>query len=194
MMVCLLVWLGWHEGSSPQRVGVWCAKLVHPTSLSVCLSAACSTLGRSHPQLLPPALPCAACCQLRPAALEDKYAHAQATRGRRPFGSSRPSLARIRPDAAVPHAVYDVTRRETLDAIGSHWLPEVLRYSTFPDAIKMLVANKIDRVGRMCGRSGGRQDGGHCRAVESGGVGGAAGRQPGRCAVSGQVGRHCLGR
>lgn len=42
--------------------------------------------------------------------------------------------------------VYDVTRRYTLDAIADHWLPEVARHSTFPDAIKMVVGNKIDMV------------------------------------------------
>ncbi len=44
-------------------------------------------------------------------------------------------------------AVYDVTRRETLDVIATHWLPEVLRNSTYPDAVRMIVANKIDKVG-----------------------------------------------
>ncbi len=43
--------------------------------------------------------------------------------------------------------VYDVTRRDTLDAIAQHWLPEVSRYCTFPDAVKMVVGNKIDMVG-----------------------------------------------
>lgn len=42
--------------------------------------------------------------------------------------------------------VYDVTRRETLESIASHWLPEVLRNSTYPDAVRMLVANKIDKA------------------------------------------------
>ena len=49
-------------------------------------------------------------------------------------------------------AVYDVTRRDTLDAIGRHWLPEVGRYSTFPDAIKMVIGNKIDMVGKGGGQ------------------------------------------
>ncbi|KXZ54309.1 RABC1 protein [Gonium pectorale] len=43
--------------------------------------------------------------------------------------------------------VYDVTRRETLDAIERLWLPEVDRFSTFPEAVKMVVGNKIDMEG-----------------------------------------------
>ena len=42
--------------------------------------------------------------------------------------------------------MYDVTRRDTLDAIARHWLPEVERYTTYPDAVKMVVGNKIDMV------------------------------------------------
>ncbi|KAG2496866.1 hypothetical protein HYH03_005267 [Edaphochlamys debaryana] len=42
--------------------------------------------------------------------------------------------------------VYDVTRPDTLEAIDRHWLPEVTRYGTFPDAVTMIVANKIDRL------------------------------------------------
>ncbi|GLC41957.1 hypothetical protein PLESTF_000104400 [Pleodorina starrii] len=42
--------------------------------------------------------------------------------------------------------VYDVTRRETLDAIGEHWLPEVCRHCSYPDAVKMVVGNKMDMV------------------------------------------------
>ncbi|PNW78683.1 hypothetical protein CHLRE_09g386900v5 [Chlamydomonas reinhardtii] len=42
--------------------------------------------------------------------------------------------------------VYDVTRRDTLDAIARHWLPEVERYTTYPDAVKMVVGNKIDMM------------------------------------------------
>lgn len=42
--------------------------------------------------------------------------------------------------------MYDVTRRETLDAIGRYWLPEAERNGTYPDAVKMIMANKIDMV------------------------------------------------
>ncbi|GFR46674.1 hypothetical protein Agub_g8289 [Astrephomene gubernaculifera] len=42
--------------------------------------------------------------------------------------------------------VYDVTRRDTLDAISSHWLPEVERHGTHADAVKVVLGNKIDRV------------------------------------------------
>jgi len=39
--------------------------------------------------------------------------------------------------------VYDVSKRSTFTAI-EHWLEEVEHYSTNPDVIKLLVANKID--------------------------------------------------
>lgn len=43
-------------------------------------------------------------------------------------------------------AVYDVTRRETFDSLGEIWMQEVDMYSTIENAIKMVVANKVDRV------------------------------------------------
>jgi len=43
--------------------------------------------------------------------------------------------------------VYDVTKRTTFAAI-EHWLEEVENYSTNPDVIKLLVANKIDMPDR----------------------------------------------
>ncbi|KAF8061922.1 YPTV3 [Scenedesmus sp. PABB004] len=43
--------------------------------------------------------------------------------------------------------VYDVTRPETLESIGSKWLPDFQAYGTRPDAVQMLVANKIDLGG-----------------------------------------------
>jgi Ras-related protein Rab-18 len=41
--------------------------------------------------------------------------------------------------------VYDVTRRETFDSLGEIWMQEVDMYSTIENAIKMVVANKVDR-------------------------------------------------
>mmetsp|Transcript_31262 Transcript_31262/g.69591 ORF Transcript_31262/g.69591 Transcript_31262/m.69591 type:complete len:212 (-) Transcript_31262:986-1621(-) len=41
--------------------------------------------------------------------------------------------------------VYDVTRPETLAAITNFWLPEYNRQSTYREAVKMIVGNKIDR-------------------------------------------------
>lgn len=43
--------------------------------------------------------------------------------------------------------VYDVTRRETFEALEEVWLREVGVYSTVPDAVKMVVANKTDLAG-----------------------------------------------
>ncbi|CAD7701353.1 unnamed protein product [Ostreobium quekettii] len=40
--------------------------------------------------------------------------------------------------------VYDVTRRETFESLGTVWLNEVEMYSTIEDAVKMVVANKVD--------------------------------------------------
>lgn len=41
--------------------------------------------------------------------------------------------------------VYDVTRAETFENV-QEWLKEVDIYSTHEDAVKMLIANKIDQV------------------------------------------------
>lgn len=43
--------------------------------------------------------------------------------------------------------MYDVTRRETFDNLSEVWLREVNMYSTFPDCVKLVVANKVDRDG-----------------------------------------------
>jgi Ras-related protein Rab-18 len=42
--------------------------------------------------------------------------------------------------------VYDVTRRETFDNIKD-WIKEIDMHSTHEDAVRMLIANKIDQVG-----------------------------------------------
>ena len=49
----------------------------------------------------------------------------------------------------MPHwmAVYDVTRPDTLQSIVDFWLPEFERHSSWRDAVKMIVGNKIDKVG-----------------------------------------------
>lgn len=47
-------------------------------------------------------------------------------------------------------AVYDVTRRETFESLGDIWMQEVDMYSTVENAIKMVVANKVDKVKSTC--------------------------------------------
>jgi GTPase SAR1 family protein len=42
--------------------------------------------------------------------------------------------------------VYDVTRRETFENLEDIWMREVDMYSTVEDAVKMVVANKVDLV------------------------------------------------
>ncbi|KAK2706105.1 ras-related protein Rab-18-B-like [Artemia franciscana] len=50
--------------------------------------------------------------------------------------------------------VYDVTQRSTFDNL-SNWLVELDTYSTFPNTVKMLVGNKIDKDGRQVTREEG---------------------------------------
>ena len=40
---------------------------------------------------------------------------------------------------------YDVTRRETFEAIQGTWMKEVAEHANIEHAVKMVVANKIDR-------------------------------------------------
>jgi Ras-related protein Rab-18 len=40
---------------------------------------------------------------------------------------------------------YDVTRRETFESIQTTWLKEVADHSNVEHAVKMIVANKVDR-------------------------------------------------
>lgn len=47
---------------------------------------------------------------------------------------------------SCPFPAYDVTRRATFDSIADVWMKEVDMYSTVDDAVKMVVANKIDMV------------------------------------------------
>lgn len=50
-------------------------------------------------------------------------------------------------DLGYGTAVYDVTRRETFEALEAVWMREFDIYSTVDCAIKMVVANKADLVG-----------------------------------------------
>merc|ERR1712093_527527 len=45
--------------------------------------------------------------------------------------------------------VYDVGRRESFDALANVWLKEVELYSTYPNAVKLLIGNKIDQEDRQ---------------------------------------------
>lgn len=40
---------------------------------------------------------------------------------------------------------YDVTRRETFESVQQTWIQEVDNYSNVDNAVKMIVANKVDR-------------------------------------------------
>lgn len=65
---------------------------------------------------------------------------------------------------------YDVTRRETFESLDEIWMREVDMYSTIEDAVKMVVANKLDKesereVSREEGQAFARQHG--CLFVET---------------------------
>lgn len=49
---------------------------------------------------------------------------------------------------------YDVTRRETFESIQDTWLQEVAEHSNVEGAVKMVVANKVDRLDLDTGRFG----------------------------------------
>lgn len=53
-------------------------------------------------------------------------------------------------------AVYDVTRRDTFSSLEAVWMQEFDIYSTVENAIKMVVANKVDlvRQGAWAGPAG----------------------------------------
>lgn len=60
--------------------------------------------------------------------------------------------------------VYDVTKRESFNALEEVWLKEVESYSTYPDCVMMLVGNKVDQekdrqVSREDGQSFARRHG-----------------------------------
>lgn len=48
--------------------------------------------------------------------------------------------------ACVLFTAYDVTRRETFESLDDIWMREVEMYSTIEDSVKMVVANKCDKV------------------------------------------------
>ena len=43
--------------------------------------------------------------------------------------------------------MYDITRRDTFDNLSQVWLREVDMYSTVPECVKLVIANKLDREG-----------------------------------------------
>jgi hypothetical protein len=47
-------------------------------------------------------------------------------------------------------AVYDVTRRETLESLSGSWMAELESYQPHPHVARMVVANKVDAVRRCC--------------------------------------------
>ena len=49
---------------------------------------------------------------------------------------------------------YDVTRRDTFENVERIWMKEVELYSNVEDAVKMVVANKVDLVGGARGQRG----------------------------------------
>jgi hypothetical protein len=51
-------------------------------------------------------------------------------------------------------AVYDVTRRETLESLSGSWMAELESYQPHPHVARMVVANKVDAVRRFEGRRG----------------------------------------
>ena len=57
----------------------------------------------------------------------------------------------LRADCTAARPVYDVTRRETFESLGNIWFNEVEMYSTIEDAVKMVVANKVDMVRALDG-------------------------------------------
>ena len=75
--------------------------------------------------------PCGPCASCRPHVLTDPTLLGAATRH---------AMLGTRP-------VYDVTRRETFEALEGNWMREFDIYSTVEGAIKMVVANKVDLVG-----------------------------------------------
>lgn len=48
--------------------------------------------------------------------------------------------------AVATPAVYDVTRADTFENLENIWMKEVDIYSNIEDAVKMVVANKVDLV------------------------------------------------
>jgi len=62
---------------------------------------------------------------------------------------------------------YDVTRRDTFENVERIWMKEVELYSNVEDAVKMVVANKVDLVGGAEGEGGAGAAGAGAREVSS---------------------------
>ncbi|KAK0417291.1 hypothetical protein QR680_012924 [Steinernema hermaphroditum] len=75
------------------------------------------------------------------------------TAGQERFRTLTPSYYR---GAQGVICVYDVSSRQSFDRLD-HWMTEVDTYSTKCDAVKMLVANKIDKANRVVTREEGLQ-------------------------------------
>ncbi|CAD6188167.1 unnamed protein product [Caenorhabditis auriculariae] len=73
------------------------------------------------------------------------------TAGQERFRTLTPSYYR---GAQGVICVYDVTNRSTFERLG-HWMTEVDTYSTKDEAVKMIVANKIDMPNRVVTRDEG---------------------------------------
>jgi GTPase SAR1 family protein len=63
-------------------------------------------------------------------------------------------VCQCRPSCICPQKVYDVTSRETFDALPT-WFNELETFTNSPDVVKIVVGNKLDKVsggGRVCVR------------------------------------------
>lgn len=60
--------------------------------------------------------------------------------------TATPFHLRLMPTPLCPAAVYDVTRAESFENLERIWMKEVDIYSNIEDAVKMVVANKVDLV------------------------------------------------
>lgn len=68
---------------------------------------------------------------------------------------SPPLLSRLQRGAHGVILVYDVSKRETFEALKDVWLKEVSMYSTRSAAVKMVVGNKVDIEERQVSREEG---------------------------------------
>ncbi len=87
--------------------------------------------------------------------------------------------------------MYDVTSRDSLHDVQTKWMHEFRTYGTFPSAVQMLVANKVDLVGVVVGGGGGGGGGGGvwwCVLVCGAGAGAGAGAGGGVVVVVALVG------
>lgn len=87
--------------------------------------------------------------------------------------------------------VYDVTRPQTLADLKKIWMEEIDMYGTEEDAVKMLIASKVDLVSGAAGREGARAGQGCGAAWAEGGPG--RGKAPAR-GVSRPAGSTGIGR